>query len=570
MPSRIAHMRRQDRRPPCATDVHRLLFSAPSIALKLIGICILVAVVTASPRPAVAQTAPSWAVQGDVAARCASLARLDLENVPDAPTRITAAQLVEVTAAPDNAAPNNPLAVLSGSPIKWYCQVTGYVSPQNKFELRLPLPADWNNKFFFSTCKGFCGAVVGSACNASLARGYASVTTNGGHDGPPMFDGYWARNAPNLQEDFAWRGTHVVTVAAKEITARYYGRSIVHSYISGCSKGGHAVMMETQRFPQDYDGAIPIAPVYDLGTGPIRALWLAQAVSDGHGGSVLNTATAAAVHKSILATCGAQSGVDDGMVTDPISCGWRPERMACRATRTDADCLSPAQVLAIAKVMQLPVNSKGQIAYFAAILPGTETNWEGWLFPRSTDGTIRDTGMHAYAEQFMRYLAQPVTDVNVEPLRFSLDSAPRYLARASRVYDATSTDLRAFKQRGGKMVMWHGLADGSVSATGTVHYYKMLTKSMGGRVDDFVRLFLVPGVHHCAGGPGPDDLDALSALENWVEHGIAPDVIIARHLTNGVVDRSRPVYPYPTLTRYAGMGDPTQASSFVPLRPKDR
>ncbi|GAC1658369.1 MAG: tannase/feruloyl esterase family alpha/beta hydrolase [Gemmatimonadaceae bacterium] len=528
------------------------------------------ALVIGPARRAPAQPPTPPAPRSSDAARCTALARLDLERLPDAPTRITAARLVDVPAAPADVAPNDPVAVLAASPIKQYCQVTGYVAPQNKFELRLPLPSNWNHKFFFSACQGFCGAVVGAACNPGLARGYATVTTNGGHDGPPLFDGYWARNAPALQEDFAWRGTHVVTVAAKEITTHFYGLPIVHSYISGCSKGGHAVMMETQRFPLDYDGAIPVAPVYDIGTGATRALWLAQAVSDGHGGSVLSAAAAAVVHKSVLARCGAQSGVDDGMVTDPALCDWRPELIACRAVGAAADCLTPAQVSAIAKVMRRPENSKGQPAYFAAVIPGTETNWAGWLFPASADGTIRQVRMYAYAEQFMRYLAYPVARPDVDPLHFSLDSAPHFLQRAGQMYDATSLDLRAFKERGGKMVMWHGLADGSVSATGTVHYLEMLTAANHARPDDFVRLFLVPGVHHCAGGPGPDQVDALSALETWVERGVAPDVIIARHLTNGVVDRSRPVYPYPTLARYAGTGDPTQASSFVPLKPKDR
>lgn len=362
----------------------------------------------------------------------------------------------------------------------------------------------------------------------------------------------------------------MVTVAAKEITTRYYGASIVHWYISGCSKGGQAVMMETQRFPEDYDGAIPVAPVYDFGTGAIRALWIAQSVSDGKGGSVLDLAAAAAVHRSVLSACGAQSGVNAGMVTDPASCAWRPKSIACHTNEASANCLSAAQVPAIAKVMQLPTNSRGKVAYFSALLPGTETSWAGWLFPNSPDGTIREMGMYASPEQFMRYMARATAAPSVDPLRFALDSAPRVLERARRLYDATSTHLHAFKRRGGKMVMWHGLADASISASGTIHYYDALDRAEGGRAADFVRLFLVPGVHHCSGGPGPDDVDALSALESWVERGIAPEVIVARHVTNGVVDRTWPVYPYPTLTRYSGAGDPTLDRTFRPSRRRRR
>src|SRR5262249_1569266 len=146
--------------------------------------------------------------------------------------------------------------------LKQYCQVTGYVGPQNKFEMRLPLQADWNQKFFFSACDGFCGAVNGAACNPSLARGYAAVTTNGGHDSDPGVECLWAANAPRLQEDYGWRSAHIVTIAAKAITSQYYGRPIARSYISGCSKGGQTVLKEAQQFPGDYDGYLPIAPVY--------------------------------------------------------------------------------------------------------------------------------------------------------------------------------------------------------------------------------------------------------------------------------------------------------------------
>src|SRR5262249_20113124 len=194
---------------------------------------------------------------------------------------------------------------------------------------RLPLSSDWNQKFFFTPCSGFCGAVFGAACNSALARGYASVTTNGGHDSGQGFDGLWAAFAPRLQEGYGWRGTHIVPIAAKASTTQSYGRPIAHSYISSCSKGGQAVLKEAQQFPEDYDGYLPIAPVYDITGRMIAGAWFAQAVSDGNGGSVLNAAAADAVHRSVLARCGAQAGVDEGFVTDPVTCDWRPEMIAC-------------------------------------------------------------------------------------------------------------------------------------------------------------------------------------------------------------------------------------------------
>jgi hypothetical protein len=511
------------------------------------------------------QAVPSPAASID-AQRCAALGGVDFEGLPDAPARILSARLVDVPPA-EGRAPDT----LAASPIKQYCQVLGYVAPQNKFELRLPLPAQWNQKFFLTACGGFCGAVDGNACNPALARGYASVTGNGGHDGMPGFDGVWAANSPRLQEDYAWRHTHVVTVAAKAITTSFYARPIVRSYMSGCSKGGHAVLMEAQRFPEDFDGLLPIAPVYDLSGRVISGAWNAQAVRDEQRGSVVNSAVAATVHQSVLSRCGAQAGVDEGLVTDPPSCDWQPDMIACSSTRSDSGCLTPRQVAAIKRLMSPAVNSKGKVVYAYPDIAGTATNWEGWHY--GSGG--RPAAPRAYAnymlhEQFLKYMADPTVRDGVDPLAFDFDRDPPSLARAAKLYDATSYDLRAFKARGGKMLMWHGLSDAAIHATSSVGYYEGVQKLIGGRerTEDFFRLFLVPGVHHCAGGPGLTDFDALTLLEIWVEQGRPPDVMIASRRANGVVERTRPIYPYPLLARYSGQGDARQASSFGPFDPR--
>lgn len=173
----------------------------------------------------------------------------------------------------------------------------------------LPLPGDWNQKFFFYACGGFCGTLFTDAPNLGLARGYASATGNGGNESALGFDGVRAANAPGLQEDYGWRSNHVVTLITKAITTRYYGMPIKYSYMVGNSEGGQAVLLEAQRFPEDFDGLMPSAPVYDqTGRDVFAGAWFAQAISDGHGGSVLNTEAAqAVVHKSLLELCGAHS-----------------------------------------------------------------------------------------------------------------------------------------------------------------------------------------------------------------------------------------------------------------------
>lgn len=476
---------------------------------------------------------------------------------------------------PLQADPFSGAAILAASPIKQYCQVLGYVAPQNKFELRLPLASQWNKKFHLTPCAGFCGAVNGNACNATLARGYASITGNGGHDGGGGFDGVWAANNPSLQEDFAWRHNHVITVAGKAITTKFYGEPIARSYMSGCSKGGHGVLMEAQRFPEDFDGMVPSAPVYDLVGRVIAGAWWAQAVGDETRGSVLNPAVAEAVHKSVLARCGAQAGVDEGFVTDPASCDWRPEMVACPSDSAagGSGCLTPRQVAAVKRIMSPVKNTKGQNVYAYADIPGTATGWGFWHYgPDRNPGEPRAYANYMLADQFLKYMADPTVRARVDVMTFDFDRDPSSLARARKLYDATSYDLRAFKARGGKMLMWHGLSDAAILATSSIAYYEGVEKLIGGRAQtqDFFRLFLIPGVHHCGGGPGLTQFDALTLLEDWVEKGQAPGVMIASRSVDGVTERTRPIYPYPLLARYSGQGDPKQASSFAPFDPSRR
>jgi Tannase and feruloyl esterase len=549
----------------------RLLHLGPTTSAAILLFALVVSLNGAGP---FAQSPESSASQRDstVEQRCAALASTDFGSISGAPTRVASARMVDVPPPDPKALPGTATAVLAASPIKQYCQVLGYVAPQNRFELRLPLPSQWNQRFHLTACAGFCGAVNGNACNRSLARGYASITGNGGHDGGPGFDGVWAANSPNLQEDFAWRHNHVITLAGKAITTTFYGRPIARSYMSGCSKGGHAVLMEAQRFPEDFDGLLPSAPVYDLVGRIMAGAWWAQAVSDGERGSILNPTVADTVHKSVLVRCGAQAGVEEGLVTDPLSCDWKPDMIACSSTNGDSGCLTPRQVEAVKRMMSPVVNSQGQVIYGYPDILGTATEWGGWHYP-----SVNPAAPSAYAnfvlhDQFLRFMADPTVRQGVDPLKFDFDRDPRSLARAMKLYNATSFDLRAFKARGGKMLMWHGLSDAAIIATSSMGYYEGVEKVMGGRAQtqDFFRLFLVPGVHHCAGGPGLTEFDALTLLENWVEKGQAPDVMVASRLANGITERTRPIFPYPRLARYSGSGDPKQASSYVAFDPVPR
>ncbi len=506
--------------------------------------------------------------------RCVALSNLDLEASPGGPAIVTSARIVDVPTDGLERFSQSGYAGPGDRPrdrIRRYCDVTGYVAPQNKFELKLPLPADWNKKYYFYACGGFCGGIVRDACNFGLERGYASATGNGGHDGMLGFDGVWAANAPELQDDFGWRSNHVVALVTKHIATHYYGSPIVRSYMAGNSKGGQAVLMEAQRFPDDFDGLMPSAPVYDYtGRNTIAAAWFARGFSDGHGGSVLNADVAQAVHKSVLELCGAQAGVEEGLVTDPVSCKWRPEMIACGPGTSQGECLTPQQVAAIRQLMTPATNSNGEVLYAYPYLPGTETQWAGWNYYGKPSPRLPPRLANVdLPREHLSFLADETVRRNADAFTFDFDRDPPTLARSRRTYDAGSFDLRAFKKRGGKILLWHGLADGAIMATSSIGYYEGVKKLMGGRkeTENFFRLFLVPGVHHGSGGPGLTEFDTFTALEQWVENGIVPDRVIAGRSKGGFVERTRPVYPYPVLPRYSGQGDAMRAESFVPFDP---
>lgn len=540
------------------------------------GVCLGIRLLSLATSLAMAQDTPSAAPLTPDAQKCAALAQLKLEDAPGGPAIISSAHLVEVPSTGLDqwiVIPSGYGSVAARIPtrIHVYCDVTGYVAPQNKFELKLPLLRDWNQKFFFTACGGFCGYLDGRRCNLGLARGYATVTGNGGHESVMGFDGVWAANAPELQEDFGWRSNHVVTLISKSIVTRYYGAPIKYSYMVGNSKGGQAVLMEAQRFPEDFDGLMPSAPVYDYtGRNTIAAAWFAQGITDGHGGSVITAEISQVVHNSVLEHCGAQSGVEEGLVTDPPSCKWKPEMIACAPGTQSQECLNQNQVSAIKHLMAPATNSKGEVLWAYPYIPGTETQWGAWnYFGALSPGLPPRTANLDLPGQHMKYLADSKVRENVDALNFDFDRDPPTLERSRQIYDATSLDLRAFKAHGGKIVMWHGWADGAISATSSIGYYEGVTRLMGGRkqTEDFFRLFLIPGVHHGGGGPGLTEFDAFTALEDWVEKGHTPDELIAGRSSNGVVERSRPVFPYPILAHYSGHGDPKQADSFVRFDP---
>lgn len=447
-----------------------------------------------------------------------------------------------------------------------HCLVSGYATPNIRFELRLPAQ-EWNRRMLMVACDGFCGFVFSEACVPGLMRDYATVTSDGGHTATRNFDGAWGYDNRQAEIDFGYRANHVVAVAAKAILARFYGEPPRHSYLTGCSKGGSAGVMAATRYPADFDGIIAGAPVLDYQRkNAIHFPWVAKAMQAADDSFLLSPEQLPAIEAAVLRACDAIDGQADGVIDDPRRCNFDPASMRCSAGRSNATCLTEPQIDAVRKVYAAPRNSRGEIVYPAGTVVGSEGNWPNWVLP-APPATV--TFSRRGAEEYLRYLAfERDPGPNYDFRSFDFDTQLGRLQAQSAVFDALSTDMRAFRDRGGKIILWHGWGDAAISPLMTIAYYDELLKFMGGdrATQAFARLFLLPGVHHCRGGNGAGLIDALAALEQWREQDRAPDVLIATRDDDldGKIERTRPVYPYPARASYIGRGDWNDPKNYRP------
>ena len=465
------------------------------------------------------------------------------------------------------------LVQASGS-LPAHCLVDGAVTtPGNTVSFRLALPAPWNNSFYFEGVGGFGGSI--GSLRSGLERGYATASTDTGHQGTTV-DASWARNNPAKRLDYAHRGTHVTAAAAKTLAAAYYGSAPRHAYFNGCSNGGRQALMEAQRYPEDFDGIIAGNP--SLGTlGQVRRTTSFQrmlASADRY----LPPSKIRVLAQATLASCDARDGLTDGLVSDPRACTFRPETLTCSGA-DGPNCLTAAQV---ETVKDIYADAKGPGGVLLHGFPvGHEdgaTGWQQWITGAAApvagpDGAL-SYGASAplgfrFQDGFLRYLAFE-DDSNFDWRTFSPERHGPALMAGASTFSPTDTDLSTFQRRGGKLLLYHGWADPGISAYGTLRYYEDVVRAAGGqeRSDQFVKLFMVPGMHHCPGnGPGPNTFDMLTALENWVERGAAPASVIASHASNGTIDRTRPLCAHPMMARYRGTGSIDTADSFRCERP---
>ena len=405
------------------------------------------------------------------------------------------------------------------------CRARGYVTPNTGFELVMPI-SGWNGKFFHAGCTGSCGFAAESVwtkeCDYPLARGYACVISDLGHRGTPA-DGLWAWKDLQAKLDFAYRATHRTTLAGKAIASKFYGQLPRHSYFMGCSTGGRQGLVSAQRFPDDFDGIIAGAPVVSEAGTSMSFVWTLQSLQDEDGSPIFDDRSLGVLHRGAIAKLDAQDGRRDGVIDDPLG-GFDPVDLQCRDGAAD-DCLTAEQVAAARAVYQGPVNSDGRPVYFGGgFLPGSEMPWRSFL---PIDGPAEATQSGTDTTRFIQSDFGPGWNA----MDFDFDKDPDRLREYEVLYSASHPDLRAYRQAGGKLLIYHGWADARVAPLNSVDYYRMLTRTMGGAQETraFARLVMVPGMNHCWGGNGAFAIDYIRAMEDWVERGQAPDTLRAAH-----------------------------------------
>ncbi|HEY1948881.1 MAG TPA: tannase/feruloyl esterase family alpha/beta hydrolase [Bryobacteraceae bacterium] len=421
-----------------------------------------------------------------------------------------------------------------------YCRVAATLKPSADSDIKMEvwMPASgWNGKMEANGNGGWSGSINPTVLGNGVQRGYATAMSDLGHEGSSAS---FALGHPEKLTDFGYRAAHEMTVAAKAIIASHYGQAPKLSYWSGCSAGGRSALMEAQRFPADFDGIIAGAPGLNWTGRATQSVWVAQAAHKTEG-SYIPPAKYALIHAAVLKACDAKDGVEDGVLEDPTRCHFDPRELQC-AGADNVTCLTAEQV----------ETARAIYADVPGVVPGFEPGSElGWA-------TMAGPKPFGIGSEFFKYVVFQNPAWDYKTFHFDRNVANSTL-------NAMSPDLKAFRDHGGKLIQYHGWSDPQISPASSPAYYKSVVAEMGGGedVEKFYRLFMVPGMAHCGGGDGTSSFDMLSAMEQWVEKGKAPDQIAAARRKNGTVDRTRPLCPYPQVARYKGSGSTDDAANFI-------
>jgi feruloyl esterase len=448
-----------------------------------------------------------------------------------------------------------------------YCKVLGsaHPTPDSDIRFEVAIPTQWNGRYLQVGNGGFAGVIPEGAILPPLALGYAVAGTDDGHQDTVNTDASWAVNHPEKVIDFGYRALKETTDAAKAIITANKGTAPRYSYFGGCSDGGREALMEAQRYPNDFNGIVAGDPANNWTHLLAGAAWNYQAL----------TATPASflpLEKLKLAEAEAvkQCGDEDGVIEDPPSCHFRPERLRCSAGDAPS-CLTDAQVTALRKIYDGPKNPRTGEQIISGFSPGGEgedRGWSLWITGTTPDG--KGALLYRFASNFFGNMVFADPNYDLGRLNFDRDIAMAD-AKAGSVLSSYNPDLSAFRAHGGKLIQYHGWVDPAIPALDSVDYWRLVQKTMG-PTGNFYRLFMAPGMLHCGDGPGPNVLATLEAITEWVERNRAPEVLLAtKYKDNDArqpVERERPLCAFPERAELIAKGDKTKAASFRCVEPK--
>lgn len=478
-----------------------------------------------------------------------------------------------------------------------YCDIvatttaTGAGGDVINLQIGLPDASSWNSGFLFTGNGGFAGGIALDVADLQTF-GYAVAATDTGHQGEGT-DASWALNNPQAVRDFDFSAIHKTTVIAETIVSGYYGNSTYNSFFAGCSTGGRQGLVEAQKYPSDYDGIVAGDPA--MGDPFIGFNWNFQALLQSPD-TYLDPDAIKLVDQTVTSECDGLDGVVDGLIQNPAACTFDPSSLLCPSGQTSG-CLTAGQVATLKAIYGGAVDTHGNSLYpgYSVSNPAesdpTDAGWGVWLtgckslIPSGLcdlpnfNPTISEPWSSQSPPQlsptqwlFMDGFLQNFVfnDPNYNPRTFSFSDQ----SSIDRVEDATArwgsdamdADLTSFTSQGHKLLMYHGWSDPALTPYVSVNYYNSALAIVGSTMPDNVRLFMVPGMHHCQGGPGPNFFDTVTPLAQWVENGIAPDGIIATHFLNNdpkqAVQRTMPLCSYPEMAQYNGVGPVDDASSW--------
>lgn len=438
-----------------------------------------------------------------------------------------------------------------------FCRIaaTFRPSPGSDIKVEVWMPASgWNGRFLGVGNGGWGGEINYNSMAGALHEGFATGSSDMGTGGfsAPDRSTWSVLESDDRLKDFGFRSTHLMTVAAKILIQAFYGAGPKFSYWNGCSTGGKQGLAEAQRYPSDYNGIVEGDPASYFTHLMFSLQWYGAAARNDPSGPI-PAEKFAMLHQAVVKECDAQDGVTDGILSDPERCHFDPRTIAC--VKDDGpDCLTPGQLKTVSAIYDGARDPRTGAQIFPGLSPGSELGWAGMLHvPGPTLTSL----------SYFQFALHRDPQWNVQSLDFDGDVAAADRADGEILNDI-DPDLRAFNAHGGKLLMFHGWSDPIIAPMESVQYFESVVAAMGGmdKTKSFVRLFMLPGVGHCQGGPGPDTFDKIGAIERWTEQGLAPDAIEATHKGPDGPPLSRPLCAYPEVAHWNGSGNTNDAASF--------